>query len=109
MASNNQSEITSPGDWRIPVVIAAVAWFASAIAVIGYTFIAFKETISGDGNSLDANPPGMLESLPQLQPMPQQQGTQSGVPQWEIKALEDKLGPPSPAAPQPKPGRRKLK
>lgn len=131
MASNNQPGLTSPGDWRIPVVVAAVAWFASAIAVIGYTYIAFKETISGEGDPLDANPPGLTTAeaekqlgivekgnpkskslrgrLPRLGKLPGGESPHKQIPQWEIKALGEKLGKPSPGAPQHKSGRRKLR
>lgn len=126
MASNNQSERTSPGDWRIPVVVAAVAWFASAIAVIGYTYIAFKETVSGEGDSLNSNPPGEGTTittsganipgvkgkvpLANLPPLPNESPKKAiPIPQWELKRFGSKLNKPSPAAPQPKQGRGKLR
>lgn len=124
MASNNQPGLTSPGDWRIPVVVAAVAWFASAIAVIGYTYIAFKETVSGEGDSLNANPPGEgittspanipgvkgKVPLANLPPLPNENPKKTvPIPQWELKRFGEKLNKPSPAAPQPKQGRHKLR
>jgi hypothetical protein len=54
MGSGDSSYV---GDWHIPTVVASVAWFASALAVLGYTYIAFKET-AGGSDSLDASPPG---------------------------------------------------
>lgn len=34
------------GSVKIPTVIAVTAWLASGLAVLGYTYIAFKETAS---------------------------------------------------------------
>lgn len=47
----------SLGDWHIPTALAVSFWAASAVAVIGYTFKAYKETADGY-SSLDSNPPG---------------------------------------------------
>lgn len=44
------------GNMRIPTVIAVTAWAASALAVLSYTYIAFKETATDlEGLVLDAN------------------------------------------------------
>lgn len=46
------------GDWHVPTVVAAAFWFASALGVLGYTVIAFKETATSHVNPLDQSPPG---------------------------------------------------
>lgn len=41
---------------RVPMVLAVTAWAASALAVLGYTYIAFKETATDlEGMILDVN------------------------------------------------------
>lgn len=35
------------GDFRIPSLIAVPLWVGSALAVLGYTYLAFKETANG--------------------------------------------------------------
>jgi hypothetical protein len=45
------------GGFRIPAAVAVTLWFASAMAVAGYTVIAFAETASGS-DTLNASPPG---------------------------------------------------
>lgn len=35
------------GNFRIPVPVAVVAWAASGLAVLSYTYLAFKETANG--------------------------------------------------------------
>lgn len=73
MANGGDGGIKPVGDWRIPAVVATVAWFASALAVLGYTLIAYKETADGSSGDLNANPAGM-KSIPGYGITPEQIG-----------------------------------
>lgn len=80
---------------RVPAAVAVTAWFASALAVLGYTAIAFAETANGNSAPQFNSPPGsgpislgikpseigvtgakpgtgkkLLNQLPELQPIP---------------------------------------
>lgn len=43
---------------RVPAAVAVTAWFASALAVLGYTAIAFAETANGNSTPQFDSPPG---------------------------------------------------
>jgi hypothetical protein len=67
------------GNFRIPVPIAVVAWAASGLAVLSYTYLAFKETSSGaeptkSGSRLSAAAgkkelDELVSTLPELHPL----------------------------------------
>ena len=69
------------GNFRIPVPIAVAAWAASGLAVLSYTYLAFKETANGSGSVPGENaiPPApkltkkqqenLVSQLPQLPPI----------------------------------------
>lgn len=70
------------GDLRIPVPIAVALWAASGLAVLSYTYLAFKETAKGakptdtplsaraqkaERRELSSK---LLRQLPELEPLP---------------------------------------
>jgi hypothetical protein len=67
------------GNFRIPVPIAVAAWAASGLAVLSYTYLAFKETASGaeptkSGTRLSAAAgkkelQELVSDLPELKPL----------------------------------------
>lgn len=74
------------GNFRIPVPIAVLAWTASGLAVLSYTYLAFKETANGQGSV-----PG--ETLPPKLSKKQQENLVSQLP--ELKPLKN----PTPSKP----------
>lgn len=75
------------GDFRIPPLIAVPMWIGSALAVLGYTYIAFKETADGRtepvNTKLSAKQSqkelqGLLAQLPELKPLERETFKKSG-------------------------------
>ncbi len=75
------------GNFRIPSLIAVPLWIGSAMAVLGYTYIAFKETANGSNepvnSKLSANQSakeleGLLAQLPELKPLERERFKKSG-------------------------------
>lgn len=72
---------------RIPSLIAVPLWVGSALAVLGYTYIAFKETADGSDQPVNSKLSakqseqelqGLLAKLPELKPLDRERFKKSG-------------------------------
>lgn len=60
---------------RIPTTLAVGFWLASGLTVLGYTYLAFKETANGQGSGANSQEKSDLAADPAILQAEQQGGT----------------------------------